>query len=261
MKRKRIDPDLGQFPEELRRLLEGVPVWDSSCSPQAKVYYIERDGGMYLKTAPRGSLGREARMDQFFFRKGLGPQVLTYLEGERDWLLTARIPGEDCTWQPYLDDPKRLSEKTAQLLRSLHEADGFGCPVPDRTGEYLAKAAENYAAGVFDGDLFPDNWGYRSAEEAWNIVQTQGKYLKSDTLLHGDYCLPNILLDNWNFTGFIDLDTAGMGDRHVDLFWGTWTLQFNLKTDRYRDRFLDAYGREAVDEELLRVVAAIEVFG
>ena len=87
-----------------------------------------------------------------------------------------------------------------------------------------------------------------------------GKIPDPATLLHGDYCLPNILLDNWQLSGFIDLDAGGIGDRHIDLFWGIWTLQFNLKTDRYRDRFLDAYGRDKVTEELLRVVSAAEVF-
>jgi kanamycin kinase len=79
--------------------------------------------------------------------------------------------------------------------------------------------------------------------------------------LHGDYCLPNIILDDWQFSGFIDLDNSGVGDRHVDLFWATWTLFFNLKTDKYRERFIDAYGREKVDEDMLRAIAAIEVFG
>ena len=50
-------------------------------------------------------------------------------------------------------------------------------------------------------------------------------------------------------------------DRHVDLFWGAWTLQYNLKTDDYRQYFFDAYGRELVDDERLRVVAAAECFG
>ena len=86
-------------------------------------------------------------------------------------------------------------------------------------------------------------------------------HLKSDTLLHGDYCLPNIMLENWRFTGFIDLGRGGIGDRHIDLFWGAWTLEFNLHTDKYGSRFLDAYGRDRVEEEMLRVVAAAEVFG
>lgn len=85
--------------------------------------------------------------------------------------------------------------------------------------------------------------------------------MQTDTLLHGDYCLPNIILDNWKFSGFIDLDSGGVGDRHVDLFWGLWTLNYNLKTDKYSRRFVDAYGSDKVDIEKLRLIAAIEVFG
>ena len=47
----------------------------------------------------------------------------------------------------------------------------------------------------------------------------------------------------------------------MDLFWGMWSLEFNLKTDRYKDRFLDAYGRDVIEEELFRTIAAAEVFG
>jgi kanamycin kinase len=86
-------------------------------------------------------------------------------------------------------------------------------------------------------------------------------FFKSDVLLHGDYCLPNIILDNWRFSGFIDVGNGGIGDRHVDLYWGAWTLNFNLKTDEYRERFFDAYGRDRVDLDMIDLVSAAEVFG
>ena len=69
------------------------------------------------------------------------------------------------------------------------------------------------------------------------------------------------MLENWRFSGFIDLDGAGIGDRHIDLFWGRWSLGFNLGTYEYSDRFFDAYGRDKINEDTLRVVAAAEVFG
>jgi kanamycin kinase len=69
------------------------------------------------------------------------------------------------------------------------------------------------------------------------------------------------MLDDWSFSGFIDLGNSGASDRHIDLFWGAWSLWFNLKTDKYTDRFFDAYGRERMDKHLLRTVAAAEVFG
>ena len=97
-------------------------------------------------------------------------------------------------------------------------------------------------------------------EEAWQEAETNGIYLQNDALLHGDYCLPNIILNHWKFSGFIDLDSAGIGDRHIDLFWALWTLNYNLKTNQYFHRFLDAYGRDKVTPEKLRTVAALETF-
>lgn len=41
----------------------------------------------------------------------------------------------------------------------------------------------------------------------------------------------------------------------------TAELNFNLKTDKYRNRLFDAYGRDKVDESKLEILAAAEVFG
>ena len=46
----------------------------------------------------------------------------------------------------------------------------------------------------------------------------------------------------------------------LPLYEAVQTLNFNLKTDKYRQRFIDAYGRNEVDEDILRIVAAVEVF-
>ncbi|MBQ9692725.1 MAG: aminoglycoside 3'-phosphotransferase, partial [Clostridia bacterium] len=59
----------------------------------------------------------------------------------------------------------------------------------------------------------------------------------------------------------IDLGGGGVGDKHVDLYWGAWTLNFNLKTDKYRKRFFDVYGRDEVDEEMISLIGVIECFG
>ncbi|MBG9368109.1 hypothetical protein [Streptococcus sp. NLN64] len=45
----------------------------------------------------------------------------------------------------------------------------------------------------------------------------------------------------------------------MDLFWGIWSLNFNLQTNEFADCFLDAYGRDVVNPELFSVIAAAEV--
>lgn len=260
MIRTPVVADLAAFPPQFHPFLQDAAVYDSSCSPNARVWFLDKGSGFYLKTAPKGTLLKEATMTRFFHEKGLAARVLAYESLEADWLLTERIPGEDCIHEMHLADPVRLCDTTAQLLRMLHETDPSGCPV-HRTADYLATARKNYEQKAYDLTLFPDNWGYATPEQAWQEVQRNGQFLRSDTLLHGDYCLPNIMLNNWQFSGFIDLDAGGIGDRHIDLFWGVWSLQFNLKTDAYRDRFLDVYGRDKVNEDVFRTVAACEVFG
>ena len=264
MKRTLLTIDTNDFPAEYRSLLTGAEVYDSSCSPAARVYFIDRDGGYYLKTQPvaKGSLRAEAEKTRFFFEKELGAEVLSYATyGDSDWLLTRRVMGEDCTHADYLSAPARLAGLLGELLRGLHELSAEGHPAPDYLDKYLALAESNYRTGNFDPAHFPDNFGYTSAEEAWNTLCEGRHLLKADTLIHGDYCLPNIMLNGWQFSGFIDLGNSGVADRHIDLFWGAWTLGFNLHTDMYRGRFFDAYGRDKVDEDLIRVVAAAEVFG
>ena len=251
----------GEVPWEVRELVGKAPVWDSSCSPEARVYYVERTGGCYVKRAARGSLAREAAMTRYFHELGLGAEVLLCFSGEDDWLVTAAVPGEDGVSDTHLADPQQLCDVTAAALRALHECDFASCPVQDRTAEYLAFAEEGYRAGRFDASLFTGGFAFSSAKEAHDVLEEGKGELRSRVLLHGDYCLPNIMLNAWRVSGFIDVGCGGVGDRHIDLFWGVWTFAFNLKTDRYRARFLDAYGRDKVNEELLRVVAAAEVFG
>lgn len=262
MKRKALPFCPEHFPEELRSFICRFSLYDSSCSPDARVWMLEGTERFFLKSAAAGTLMTEADMTRYFHGKGLGAEVVNYLPLENDWLLTRAIPGEDCTFPQYWEDPKRLCDTTASLLRQLHELDFRDCPITDRCSSYLAAAQKNHDIGFCDLDLFPEqNWGFSTQEEAWKIVTENGKSLKNDALLHGDYCLPNILLDDWKFTGFIDLGRSGVGDRHIDIFWGVWTLNFNLKTNRFYDRFLDVYGREKLEPEMLRTIAAFEVFG
>ena len=172
-------------------------------------------------------------------------------------MLTRRIPGEDATDKMYLAEPRRLAEKMGELLRLLHESLTRGCPVPDRMDDYFKTVDQNYARGAFDLSY----GSFASAEDAYRLTLEGRHLLKSDTLIHGDFCLPNFLMKSWTFTGFIDLGGGGVGDRHVDLFWGAWTLRYNLKTDAYRDVFFDAYGRDRIDSDALTVVSASEIFG
>ena len=258
MKKTLITPDLSEFPSEFHSLFTGK-IFDSSCSPEARVYYIA-DKHLFLKKSPLGTLKSEAVLTDYFGSIGLGAEVLSYISDEHDWLLTSEVKGEDLTHENYLSRPEFLAEKLGVTLKMLHSLPTDGCPV-NRTESYLKSAEYGYKNKRYDDTLFPDNWGYTSPESAWRVIEKRACELECNTLLHGDYCLPNIMFDGDCFSGFIDVGNGGIGDRHIDLFWGAWTLQFNLKTDKYNDIFFNAYGRSDIDFDRFSLIAACEVFG
>ncbi|HKC19253.1 MAG TPA: phosphotransferase [Candidatus Dormibacteraeota bacterium] len=60
-------------------------------------------------------------------------------------------------------------------------------------------------------------------------------------LTHGDYCLPNVLVQDGRLSGLVDVAGAGLASPEVDLAAGVWTLQYNHGRGFAR-AFLDAYG-------------------
>ncbi len=261
MNRTKIDINPSDYPEAFRPYLENSCVYDSSCSTEARVIYIEKDGGYYLKTANKGTLSLEAELTRYYHKKGIAADVVEYISADKDWFMTEKVSGEDLTLKEYLDDPKRLCDTLAERLRYLHSLEHSGCPVADRVADYFRTVDENCRRGIFAPDFVDSASPYNNKEKAMAFINEHRGLLRSDTLIHGDYCLPNIMFDNWRFSGFIDLGNGGVGDRHIDLFWGAWTLRFNLKTDKYRDRFFDAYGRDRIDSEAVELVAVCEAFG
>ncbi|KAB7788402.1 aminoglycoside 3'-phosphotransferase [Bifidobacterium leontopitheci] len=263
MRRTPIDPATLPLPAAVRPYIADSGLFDSSSSPEARVYYSAKNGGYFIKTAAAGTLRHEARLTAYFHDKKLAAPVLHYGTDDNghDWLVTARIPGEDCTAPRYLREPERLAVLLAHRLRALHELNFMGCPDRGRLGDYLATAQRNHDVGHWDTSFYTEIYGDTTVDAIYAIVRDHGTALQANALIHGDYCLPNVILDDWRFSGFVDLDCAGVSDRHVDVYWALWTLRFNLHTDAYRGLFVDAYGRDLIDEDRLRTVAAIEVFG
>ena len=261
MKKTLIRLDIDRFPSAIRQYLQNATIYDSSCSDTAKVYFVDNDEGFYLKISDKNTLQREAQMTEYFNSIGLGPKVMEYVSSERDMMITQRVLGEDCTHPDYLANPIRLCDTLAQIQLMLHSKSTKDCPVKDKTREYLSYAKGRCQKGFFDNSLVNNKTDVENAVNAMTTLNKYSHLLKSDCIVHGDFCLPNIMLDNWKFSGFIDVGHAGVSDRHIDIFWTLWSLAFNLKTDRYTDRFIDAYGKDRVDKKALKAVLCAEMFG
>jgi kanamycin kinase len=76
---------------------------------------------------------------------------------------------------------------------------------------------------------------------------------RGHVLVHGDYCLPNVLVSDGELSALVDVGAAGLGDPRQDLAAGVWTLQYNFGPG-HAGEFLDAYGAPPMtDEEIERL--------
>jgi len=254
MRRTQTNLDTSTIPPCLLPYLESAYLYDSSCSAAARTIYVDGDSKAFLKIAGAGKLARERLMTEWLHTRGFAPKVLEYISAAgQDFLLTEALDGEDGISRRYIQSPKRLAAVFGESLRRIHRLPVRDCPIQNRTGEMVSESEANISRGYKDDAIIPEAFG-----EAVQLYSTLTAWGTDDVVLHGDYCLPNIILRDFTLSGFVDLGTGGVGDRHYDLFWGIWTLRYNLGTDAHRSIFLDAYGRQDLDPhrlELCRLLA------
>ena len=222
MKKTETKIDISLFPEEIRHVFDGARIYDSSCSADMRVLYC--DTGYYVKIAERERLGKEAEMARLFAERKLGPKLVSYICRDKDYMVSESAAGEDALH--YLDKPEALCEALCGAMKHLHEQPILGVP-------------RSASMDAYDGN------------ERCGI-------LRCDSLIHGDFCLPNVIFDKGKFSTFIDLGGAGVGDRHIDIFWILWSLNYNLGTNKYADYVLDLYGMDKIDKNVLKFVAEVE---
>lgn len=227
MRLTEVSFDIEIVPAAIRPYLRGATLYDSSSSENAKTLFISGNEPAFLKISARNSLEREYKMTSFLHKHHVAPSAMAY-ESDSDWdyLLTEAVNGEDGAAAHHLENPGRLVAVYGEYLRMLHSLPTTGCTYNHRTKEILD---ETHVKGRDCSRL--DTFNYT---------------LSDNVIIHGDYCLPNIIMDHFSFKGFIDVGYGGIGDRHYDLYWGIWSLNYNLKTDAYRDLFLDASMGEAI---------------
>ena len=254
MIKRELSTDISLFPQSVRKYLEASRIYDSSSS-KIKVYYS--DAGYYVKVAEKGKLSHEAELSRRFFAPGIGVEVLEYLSTDRDYLVTREAVGTDLTH--CTDDPGMICAILAAALKRLHALPCAGVALAPAYVEYMRIADSEAHKKEFGSTAVTDYFGITDFGTAIDIVRANSKKLTADTFIHGDACLPNVIQNGGKFSAFIDFEMSGKGDKHIDLYWAVWSLWYNLKTASYTDLFLDMYGRENFDIELVRTVAALEV--
>ena len=244
------------------RLLEKYAGWQWHLAYQydghSVVYRLSRDGSgeIFIKLVPAGhypDLPAEAARMRWARAYLPVPEVVD-LDGSGPvtWLVTRGLKGSDGTHPDQLGRPEQLVRALAVGLRRFHEAAPVGsCPFDFRLDAALAHARARLSEGlIVPGRDFHPEHAHLSAAAALDVLERARPDSEDLVVCHGDYCPPNVLIEDAQATGYLDLGELGVADRWWDLAVATWSVTWNLGPGR-EEQFLADYGVSADAERIV----------
>ena len=202
--------------------------WERVTIGESKAHVYQTDTFVLkiqpVKAADHVALADEKSKIEWLKGKVRVPEIVDYFIDDADeYLIMTRLPGVNAAETALKSDPKSLVTLLGRALRELHERVTIDhCPFDMRLDRLLNQTTASH-------ELLAELIRNKPDED---LVFT-----------HGDYCLPNIIVDEQQgcVTGFVDLGRAGIADRYADLALCLRSINYNLG-ERYEDTLLEAYG-------------------
>ncbi|MBQ7098203.1 MAG: APH(3') family aminoglycoside O-phosphotransferase [Oscillospiraceae bacterium] len=149
------------------------------------------------------------------------PRILeTAIRDGFRWMLMTRMEGEMSCSDGCHTDPHALVQALAKAMGSLWDIDVSDCPVDQSPNAKLVRARKIVEAGQVDMTLVdPETFGeggFSSPAELLCWLE-EHKPPFEPVLTHGDFCLPNVFLEDWRISGLLDLGRSGAGDKWTDI--------------------------------------------
>ena len=225
---------LAFFPKDLQDILIGFSARENTIGrSSSRVFQYQKDEDIfYLKIVPMNEeIIRERDLLHWLKDKIPVPEVIYWQEYDGYFfLLTTGMKGEmACTFpeEKVLEPIEATVRKLAEGLLRLQAVDFSDCPYKNNLEIKLAKAQELIKTNLVDMDDWEDNNEFSSPQELldWLILHQPQEEL---CFTHGDYCLPNIFLNNTGVSGFIDWGTGGIADKWQDIALCVRSLGYNL---------------------------------
>jgi aminoglycoside phosphotransferase len=239
-----------QIPKELELIIRNYTSQPVTIGMSgASVYLLQASGkpNLYLKTAPKNSaVTFRSEVERLRWMKGRlpVPEVLFYAETTNgEYLLLTEIVGKMACDPVFEGKTLGVVKGLAAGLRMVHSLDITGCPLDARLDAQFELARQRVEAHQVDESNFDDDRQGRTAAGLYEELLAKRPAREDLVFVHGDYCLPNILLDptSYEVTGFIDLGRAGIADRYHDLALAVRSLVRNWGAE-YVPVLFEEYG-------------------
>lgn len=230
----------------------------------ARVFRVSSPGASsYLKIA-RYPVGEElaAERERLDWLRGKLPvptvEAFSVEEGYT-FLLLSEVPGTIACDPACADDMSAVVRLLAEGMRQLHQLDIRDCPFDMRLETQLAHAERRMRAGLVDESDFDDRRLGMPVAELFEQLLRDRPESEDLVFTHGDYCLPNILIDRGRVSGLIDLARAGVADRYQDLALAARSLAYNFGPG-WEPLLFEAYGLREPDHAKIAYYQLLDEF-
>ena len=231
----------------------------------AKTYCLQRrhHPTMFLKVDkkwPRRELLEEKRVLEWLSGKLSVATVVFFDEDDsNDYLLISGIPGVDAANLVGGIEDTRLVTLLAEGLRMIHGVPIDNCPFDRSLDRMIEIAGFNVEHKLVDEDDFADIRRGKTAEELYKELIRLRPVNEDLVFTHGDYCLPNIMINQQKIAGFIDLHRAGIADRYKDIALAIRSTRSNMGAG-YEKTFFKEYGISEPDIHKIEYYMLLDEF-
>ncbi|WMJ90771.1 APH(3') family aminoglycoside O-phosphotransferase [Anaerocolumna sp. MB42-C2] len=189
---------------------------------------------------------------------------IAHKENGNNYLLMSKLKGQMAYSEYWLQRPKQQIHFMAEGLQILWAVNITDCPYRNDIKNKIRLAKYRVDNGLsgredWEPETYGEN-GFKSPGELldWLIDNQPEEEL---VFSHGDYCPPNIFIDNNTISGFIDLGRAGIADKWQDIALCVRSIGHNFgKNSNYITLLFEELGMEPNWEKINYYILLDELF-
>lgn len=233
----------------------------------AATWRVLREGGdWFVKAQPvqplaTSLIGEGERLGWLAAYQPVPEVIDAGTDDEVEWLVMTAVAGSDASRPEHGAEPERLIQALGQTLRRFHDTTPVaGCPFDSTTATALAWARQRIEADLVDAADFAPLYSGLTPAELFEMMMATGVPSDDDqVVLHGDFCVPNVIVHQGAVSGLVDLGRCGVGDRHRDIAIAARSMAYNFGGPAV-GLFLDAYGLDRPDLARLDFYVMLDEF-
>ena len=211
---------INNLPEEIRVLVEDQDYTVDNVGQSGSSILMFSD--KVLKIQPETEETRsECAVLKWLEDKIPVPRVLAQVSADgMSYLLMTKMQGKMSCDEELMESPDMVVSALAQGLQRLWEVDITDCPARWDLDVKLAIAKENVEQGLVDvEDAEPETFGengFAGPRELLNWLLAN-RPEEEPVLAHGDFCMPNVFIEEGKPVGYIDCGRMGIADKWQDI--------------------------------------------